>query len=216
MSGNLNQTPSNYKLDRPKVYCWKEHQVDQNLIDTDNIIEIAQWAKSFSGVHRLDNDVSRALERCVVGSYQAGYLLDNFKIQDLNQRKQYLTENISSILLHLIASFEMIDREYYKILEPYYKWNLLCTGFEIIKDKGNEIVGINPIETLFEYILKYQRWMLYYHMKRTKRWNEDEFKNTLRIITFCCCKICQEHDLDLALGFALTLSKLQDQEIKRH
>ena len=213
-----------YKNPTVTVFQWGEDGfIDWTWkIDTNNIIECADWIKRFSGNHRLPNDVNHPLERAVIGAYQIGYLFDYLKVTDKGARRSYYEEGIASILLHTIASYEMMDREYIGIDFDKgfelagYKWNTVCKQIYCADWlKYNQLFD-DIYHKLAEGMFKYQRWILYNHMHRTKRWNEKEFTRSILMITKSCLRLCNLEQCDLGNGFALCMEKLQDQEIKRH
>lgn len=205
------------------VYKWgavNRREVPDEEIDTDNIVSVLEWCNHFSGANRISNDVALPLERCVVASYQVGYLFDYVKCKDGAVQRQYFEEGIASILIHLIASYEMTGRESIKTFPEVYKgtWDQFCkdsriktTNFGTKEDDFNFFL-VNISENLF----KYQRWMLYNHMERTKRWNEQEFNKVFQGVLEYCCALAHYMRCDLKEGFALAMSKIQDGEIKRH
>jgi len=198
--------------DYPKIYRWvtiRDKLLDPEEIDPNSIINVIEWSNHFSGVNRLPNDVGLPLERCVIGSYQAAYLEEYLEITDDESRKSYLEEGIASVLIHIIASYEMTGRESIKLLPRAKCWNDIRISLRF-KDIQN------IIQCIFGSILKYQRWMLYNHMKRTKRWDEKEFRRSFMWIVDYCMQFSKKCDCDLARGFSLAISKIQDSEINRH
>lgn len=207
---------------KPVVYKWgafKRREIPDEPIDTDSIIDVIEWCNQFSGINRLSNDVSIPLERCVISAYQIGYLFDYVKIKDEKVRREYFEEGIASVLIHLIASYEMMGRNTCRLVEGIQtnSWNRLQTivrkNVELNKEKN---IFDNQIIILSENMFKYQRWVVYNHMKRTKRWNEEEFEKCFTYSIDGCMLLAQKFDCDLSNGFALAMSKIQDGEIKRH
>lgn len=215
--------------DSQKVYQWGE-DLYREEINTDSVPQTIDWIAKFCGNYRLPNDVGLPLERCVVGSYQIGYLFDYFE-KDPSLRKwednaelsnkeeereseafkSYWEEGIASVLIHIIASYQMTDRDSYLLFSKTYKeftsWNRMVEGYEVRQP---------CLYFLSQATFKYQRWMLYNHMKRTKRWNENEFNSCYIDVITNCLGMCLFTRSKLSRGFALAMSKLQDGEIKRH
>jgi NTP pyrophosphatase (non-canonical NTP hydrolase) len=128
---------------------------------------------------------------------------------------KYMAEGLASILLHTIASYEMMGRGTHNIelIYNHKKWSELCRTFRYSKliYTHSEI-----LLKLSEAMFKYQRWILYNHMGRIKRWDEQEFRMQYVDIIFCCCRLANKFNVSLEEGFAYTMSKIQDGEIKRH
>jgi len=205
----------------PIVYAWREDEISNiqhradwtQEIDCDSIAQVCEWAEKFSGNHRLPNDVSQPLERCAIGIYQMGYVFDYFSMDTNSQEfKKYMSEGLASVLLHIIASYEMTNRCTIQIgpIAQYKKWSVLC------KDLWKGATTEQYLLKLFKSLCKYQRWILYNHMGRTKRWTEGEFKCMFIDIIFTCCQLAERYNISLEEGFAYTMSKIQDGEIKRH
>jgi len=204
----------NYEL---KVHQWRDTDgsIDyEKEINCDSIIEIADWANKFSGLNHLPNDVSFPLERCVIAAYQVGYLFDYLKIKEKESRKSYFEEGIASILLHAIAAYEMTGREYIKIDDSFdksnFSWKILIG--EIVLSCKLQTSLLNLSENVF----KFQRWILYHHMKRKKRWDEEKFRKSILGITHHSLSIAKLERCNLSKAFQLCMSKIQDGEIKRH
>jgi hypothetical protein len=207
----------------PEVYAWREdeisglhHRADwNNQINCDSMASVMEWAEKFSGNHRLTNDVGLPLERCVIAAYQIGYLFDYVEMKRDDAFYKYMTEGLASILLHTIASYEMMGRGTIniKIVCSYNKWSEFC---KILKCSNHAYTYKEILLELSEAMFKYQRWILYNHMGRIKRWNEQEFVVQYVDIIFCCCRLANKFNISLEEGFAYTMSKIQDGEIKRH
>ena len=185
------------------VRLWKEDE----LIDCDSVIWVADWARRFT-TNRLDNDVSNCVHRCVIGTYQLGYLYNYLKIEDKDARQSYFEEGIASALLHFIASYEMTGRNYDPFLGE--TWSRIMEGF--LKESDTKEL----IKDLSVYVYKYQRWMLYWDMGRRKRWDEKELTRNLFSISLLLLSIAKNEHCNLARGFQYCMQKLLDQEIKRH
>lgn len=196
----------------PIVYRWG---TTDEPIDCDSMIEIADWAKNFSGINRLPKDVRFPLERCCIGAYQVGYLYDYQVLTDKDAKQSYYEEGIASILLHTIAAYEMTEREFINFRSHFkdfdYKWSKLSDR-NVYKIEDTDVAIMMISEGMF----KFMRWMVYHHMHRTKRWNEEEFKDSLGTIMSGCFYLVKHYSLNLARGFALCMSKIQDAEINRH
>jgi len=210
-------------VELPVVYAWREdeisglhHRADWNYkINCNSITNVIEWAEKFSGNHRLLSDVGIPLERCVIAAYQIGYLFDYVEMKKDDAFYKFMSEGLASILLHTIASYEMTGRgtQNIKIICSHGKWSELCR----ILNCSNHAYEYNEILLkLSEAMFKYQRWILYEHMGRTKRWNEQEFVGQYTDIMFCCCRLANKFNVSLEEGFAYTMSKIQDGEIKRH
>lgn len=198
-----------------EIYRWKTKEE----IDPNNIIEVIEWANHFSGVNRQSNDVSRALERCVIGAYQCGYLPDcNERLayvqgQTKDALLTFIEDTLASVLIHSIAAYEMTGREAVKL-------NMLsCRTWEETQDIYKPL-AIRDFwyyyQLLSEHMFKYQRWMLYLHMDRTKRWNEEEFKVSLEGLIEKTFLLSCVMGINLTEGFRQSILKLQDGEIRRH
>lgn len=216
------------QMEIPVIYKWREKSErpdEHDVINPNNIIECAEWCRHFA-TNRLSNDVGLPLERMVVGSYQVGYLFDQIKMPDGEAKTHYLEENIASVLIHLIASFEMTDREFFKLVPAVlmYTWSeqmIIASGGHCcvetyLEGKSKLEVAEKILYHISENLFKYQRWMLYHHMDRKKRWDEKEFCRCLWSIVDLCLTLCYICECDLVMGFALAMEKLQDSEIKRH
>jgi hypothetical protein len=204
---------------KPKVYRWNQDLLrnEDDLIDTDNIVEVSNWCREFSGNHRLPTDVGLPLERAVVGSYQIGYVYDYLRMKDQESKefKSYMEEGIASILIHFIASYEMMARDFdslLKIGEFDLKWSSYPKYFSMWLSQDCK----KTLSRIAENAFKYQRWVLYSHMHRTKRWDECAFETSLRNMTIECLNLIFMYNLDLSMGFALAMEKIQDGEIRRH
>jgi hypothetical protein len=214
----------------PIVYAWREdeisaiqHRADWSIqIDCDSINNVIEWAEKFSGNHRLANDVSLPLERCVIAAYQIGYLFDYVEAIENNADKfftgeglaRFMSEGLASVLLHTIASYEMTGRWSQKLQILFNgkpTWSKLCDNIKHMTGSPK-----NNLLELSESMFKYQRWLLYNHMGRTKRWDEAEFNRQYIRIIMSCCRLANNFQVSLEKGFALTMSKIQDGEIKRH
>lgn len=206
----------------PIVYAWREdeisaiqHRADWSTqINCDSINDVIEWAEKFSGNHRLANDVSLPLERCVIAAYQIGYLFDYLKMTRNDAFYKYMSEGLASILLHTIASYEMTGRWSQKLQMLFNRkptWSKLCDDIKHMTGSPK-----NNLLDLSESMFKYQRWLLYNHMGRTKRWDEAEFNRQYIGIVMSCCRLANNFQVSLEEGFALTMSKIQDGEIKRH
>lgn len=206
----------------PEVYAWREDEISSiqhradwsKQINCDSINDIVEWAEKFSGNHRLANDVNLPLERCVIAAYQIGYLFDYIKMKRNNSFYKYMSEGLASILLHTIASYEMTGRWTQKlqiIFNGQKTWSGLCNSLIC----RNTLSSTN-LTFLSESMFKYQRWILYNHMGRTKRWDESEFTQQYGNIILSCVRLADNFSISLEEGFALTMSKIQDGEIKRH
>jgi hypothetical protein len=201
------------------VQQWGEGQ--DEIVDCDSVIGVADWARRFT-INRLDNDVSNCVERCVVGTYQIGYLYDHICMEEKREyqkiaKKKYIAEGVASVLLHFIASYEMTGREFIKIYNVHnwdYRWSsLLNMELEGMELKSSSYSHLSIVAS---HVYKYQRWILYHHMNRAKRWNEDQFQEALRELVFRMCLIARKEGCDLASGFQECMQKLLDLEIKRH
>lgn len=208
----------------PTVYAWREDEISNlqckadwtRKINCDSIADVCEWAEKFSGNHRLPNDVGMPLERCAIGIYQIGYLFDYLNMdRKSSEFRAYMSEGLASILLHIIASYEMTNRctVQIQLISSHKTWTELC---KILNCCTVGYTSNEYLLRLFEAICKYQRWILYNHMGRTKRWNEQEFKGVYIDIIFLCCQLAEKWHISLEEGFAHTMEKIQDGEIKRH
>jgi hypothetical protein len=205
--------------DTPIIYAWREDSfIDWSQeINCNNIIETVDWINKFSGNHRLPNDVGLPLERCVIGAYQIGYLFDYLKMPEGNAKNSYFEEGIASVILHTIAACEMMGKEFINITgipKMTNSWNELVRMRSSVNNSGDR--EQRYLSNISEHMFKFERWMLYNHMGRTKRWDDNTFNESVKGIIFYCCSLAYCYECDLAEGFALCMSKLQDQEIKRH
>lgn len=193
------------------VRLWKE----EDLIDCDSVIWVADWAKRFA-TNRLDNDVDNCVHRCVIGTYQLGYLYDYLKIEDKDARQSYFEEGIASALLHFIASYEMTGRNFDKILETK-NWSTIMLKISTVPLIEYDVSDTeNAINFIAESVYKYQRWMLYWDMGRKKRWDEKELMDSLFFITYRLMIVAYNEHCNIARGFQCCMQKLLDQEIKNH
>jgi hypothetical protein len=206
----------------PEVYAWREDEISRiqhradwtHQIDCDSINDVVEWAEKFSGNHRLSNDVGLPLERCVIAAYQIGYLFDYIEMKEDDAFYKFMSEGLASVLLHTIASYEMTGRWSQKlqiIFGGKPTWSILCGSIVHLNENSTK----NLLD-LSESMFKYQRWLLYNHMGRIKRWNEIEFMQQYINIILSCCGLANNFHISLKEGFALTMSKIQDGEIKRH
>jgi hypothetical protein len=194
----------------PVVYEWgNKLPPEAEKIDTNSVSQVVSWCRAFSGNERLPQDVALPLERCVVGCYQIGYLFNNLKCKDIEKRREYMSEGIASVIVHICASYEMMGRLTLAQLN-YKTFNDIMIESPPCKDPRPILLNLS------ESAFKYQRWLLYNHMKRTKRWNEEEFKQDYFGIWDSCMSLANHEGADMGMGFAMCMSKIQDAEIRRH
>lgn len=203
----------------PQVYKWNIDLMrsEEDVIDCNSMIEVADWAKNYC-TNRLPNDVGLALERAVIGTYQIAYIPDYFNMKSESAKNVYMAEALSSTLFHCIGSYEMLGKEFIALDHIYkqslYKWKTLCNVrfFNMQSHCTDEVlVGKIALQAL-----KYLRYHLYLHMGRKKRFNDADFETTFRELVRLCVIFSKMNNIDLSYGFELTMSKLQDSEIKRH
>jgi len=195
-------------FDLPIVYEWKEPYA--SIIDINSIEEVCEWIRKYSK-YRPDKDVSDPLYRAVIGFYQIGDLIKLSKKKSALYSMEEVSEAIASVIIHTLASCEMIGIDSSSILI----WPMGVNSFLKFIDK-NTVDSKSIYEDILYSASQFQRHILYFCMNRKHRFNSEIVRRSCSNLINQLIYAFRHRNWNIIIGLSLCMSKLQDQELNNH